>query len=485
MLSLCVAGRTPHRIRFLAELLRGAAGEIVVAVDSRVPTDELGQLEPVVDTLLRFEYADPPERVFAWLHAQATGDWLLRLDDDEVPSRALLDALPRLVADETLTHYWLLRRWLFPTVETYLDELPWSPNHELRLVRNDPRFVRFPGVMHLPAEADGPGAWLDEAIYHLDLVVNDRAARRAKAERYELLRPGLRTAGRALNAAVYLPEGRDAPLGRVPDEDLPLIRGLLDAPGERREADPRLAAREEIDAHWPARPLPDSAYRAELALASRVEPLPAGTRKVVDVRVRNCGTETWRRRRIRLGYHWPGVVHDGLQTALPHDAPPGAELLVPLTVEAPARPDDYELELDLVHEGVRWFGGGPRVAVHVTRPKRLALYVGPDPDDGLAARLAARSLEDPDTEVVVIGAGPRERLLRGLTPGRGRAANALRVSARTFRLLATADDELFELLRGVDALAIDEGVRADGRLDAAVTRAVVLCARRAGVRVLD
>ena len=409
-LSVFVHTSAPAWSRAVAEVVRHAADEVVVAVDSRVDEEELGQLEGVVDRLLRYEYADPPERVIAWLAAQCTGDWLLRLDHDEVPSRALLDRLPQLTADETLTHYWLERRWPFPTLETYLDEPPWSPNHELRLMRNDARFVRYPGLLHVPVEAEGPGAWIDESIYHFDMLVNDEETRRRKAERWERVRPGMRLLGRAVNEVVYLPEARpNRTLAPVPDADIAIIRSVVDAapqPLSRPATAPRIALRAEIDALWPARPLGESAYRAAIELASPVEPLLAGERRRLEARVRNDGTETWpwgeaAEPQIRLSYHWhdgPSPVFNGVRTPFPHDLPPGESALVPLTVEAPAEAGDYTFEVELVHEHHRWFGDGPRVSVHVGRPRRIALLAHGDAAD----RQLALTFEHPEHEIVLV-----------------------------------------------------------------------------------
>jgi len=410
-LSVCIPGASPRWMRAVSELVRPVAAEIVVAVDSRTPENRLGQLDGVVDRLLRVEYADPPERVLAWLHAQCSGDWILRLDNDEVPSPELVAALPRLIEDESLTHYWLRRRWVYPTVATYLDELPWSPNHDLRLTRNDPRLVHFPGVMHREAEADGPGAWLDLPVYHLDLVVNDAAARRQKAERYERLRPGMRLGGRNVNESVYLPESRAGlRLAAVPPEHGVLIRSVIDASDEIAPSarDVPLVTRAEIDAFWPGRPLPESAYRASIELASQLEPIAAGERKLLEARVRNDGTECWPwgtggGPEICLSYHWLAAggepaVFNGLRTPLPHDLEPGAELLMPLTVEAPAEPGDYVLQLELVHEHNRWFGDGSRPEVRVSRPRKLALLSFGDPSE----RLVELAFERPEHEIVVL-----------------------------------------------------------------------------------
>jgi hypothetical protein len=414
-LSACVAGRSPAWIRFIFELMRPLSDELVAAIDSRVPEEELGQLDGLADRLFRFDYADPPERVAAWLHAQCSGDWLLRLDDDEVPSRDFLDSVRELAQNRTYTHYWIQRRWLFPTPETYLDQYPWLPNNDLRLVRNDPRFFNFSGVMHITVEAEGPGAWLETPIYHLDLLVNDRAARAAKAARYERLRPGLRIAGRALNEAFYLPETRpDARLAQVPPADFALIERMLSVPrsgtGSSSISVP-LATREEIDRFWKDRSWPESLERGRVEVVSAVEPLAAGERKLVDARVHNLGIETWpwgklARPPIRVGYHWysaTGEVVDyaGTWTPLPADLAPGEACLVPLSVDAPSEPGDYLFQVELVHEGVRWFGAGPRLEVRVSPQPRLALLAH---ETRLADLLHEFALERADYEVVAVGA---------------------------------------------------------------------------------
>jgi hypothetical protein len=477
-------------MRAISELIRPAAAEIVVAVDSRTPEEQLGQLESVVDKLIRIEYADPPERSLAWLHAQCSSDWILRLDNDEVPSPELIAELPRLIEDETLTHYWLRRRWLYPTVGTYLDVLPWSPNHDLRLTRNDPRFVRYPGVMHVEAEADGPGAWLDLPIYHFDLIVNDAEARRQKAERYERIRSGMRLGGRSVNEAVYLPESRpDARLAEVPAEHVALIRSVIEARdiGGRPNRPVPLAGRAEIDALWPARPLPESAYGASLELASQLEPIAAGERKLLEARVRNEGTACWRWGRdglpaIRLSYRWltasgATVAFNGLRAPLPHDLPPGDELLMPLTVEAPAEPGEYLFQLELIHEHNRRFGASPQVPARISRPRRVALLARGDANE----RLVALAFERPECEVIVVHA--REYLVgaRG-----SRIGMLLRLVARTTPLLWAAGrrrggPELARALVESEALVI-EGAPRD-RVDRAVETVTKLAARVAGCKV--
>ena len=72
--------------------LREVADEIVLAVDQRVDPGVLGAYEALADRLLRVEYCGSV--ALAWKHRQCSGDWVLRLDADEVPSAALVAALP-------------------------------------------------------------------------------------------------------------------------------------------------------------------------------------------------------------------------------------------------------------------------------------------------------------------------------------------------------------------------------------------------------
>src|SRR5207244_2565755 len=91
-----------------------------------------------------------------WLHAQCGSDWILNLDDDEVPSGALLAHLQELLGVD-VTHWWLPRRWLVGDVGMFLDEPPWVPDYQLRLYRNDPATLRFLDEADLRVIREGLG----------------------------------------------------------------------------------------------------------------------------------------------------------------------------------------------------------------------------------------------------------------------------------------------------------------------------------------
>jgi hypothetical protein len=492
------------RVAAILELLRPVADEIVVALDSRAEPEIAAALGPIADRLLGYPYAEPVDRPLPWLFGQCSGRWILLWDDDEVPSRPLLDALPELVGADDVTGVWFARRWLYPGPESYLDEAPWRPDYQLRLLANDVRLLRFPAETHWQLEVLGPARYVEAPLYHLDLAINPLEARVRKVERYEGLVAGKRIAGRPLNEAFYLPERAGVVASEeVPAEDGQLIRRVLEAsPGGGAAPAPSVpvATREEIDRHWEGRQLAADDYRARLEALEELPSLVADEVRTLDVRVTNAGGAVWpwgeAHPEIRLTYRWwrnDEVVAEGLRTRLPANVAPGASAVVPLAVEAPGKAGRYKLAVDLVHEHVRWFECGFEVEVDV-RPRRLIAVAGP-------VALAGLAQVEPGLEPLLLSDDPaslRGRyvgevapdaatfLLPGLPPGP--VVGGLVLLGRTLRLvLATRRRrprfarELVEALRRCEALyvAVPEAAR---RRERWVARATLLAGRVIGLR---
>lgn len=379
-LSVCCVTNGPfHQVATLLDLLRPIADEIVVLVDSASTN---GDPAPVLE-LADVAYTAPvgpigSERVLNWLHRECSADWILRLDSDEVPSRVLLDALPALLRARDVIQYHLPRRWCFPDAAHWLDERPWAPDWQLRLVRNLPGMRFTPDPWHAGLAPREPSRYVELPLYHLDCATEPQAGRARKAAAYEQLRPGHATDdGTAVNA-YYLPEQfatrRPVP---VPRNDLAIIEEVMRAKQQRRTrgrrpASARAVSPQEIAAVWPLREIPKTAYKATLTVQDPVPALRVGASTALTVRVINQGTEMWPygdyRPAFRLAHRWTtrdGTVLEGRRTMFTADLEPNQEIVQPMWIEAPAAPGDYTLHLDVVHEGMRWLECGPSLAVTV------------------------------------------------------------------------------------------------------------------------
>jgi hypothetical protein len=127
-------------------------------------------------------------------------------------------------------------------------------------------------------------------------------------------------------------------------------------------------------------PLPSPAFRAELRWSqSAPATLRPGLKQTVRITVRNASESTWPalgqsdgNYRLFVGNHWLDdknnvVINDDGRSILLHDLNLGEEMEVPLTIIAPASPGVYTLEVDVVQEGVTWFGlrGSPTLRASI------------------------------------------------------------------------------------------------------------------------
>ena len=363
--------------------LRPVADEILIAVDASIDHERLGVYESVADKVIRFEFAPPIERAWSWLHAQMSGEWTFRLDGDEVPSAALVAALPRLTDADDVVQYWMPQVWVHPDGRHWFNEWPWWPCFTNRLVRNDAR-LHFDGLSHSATAVELPARYVEEPFYHLVCAIAPKPDRERKVAYYAGLDDTLKAKDSdRLLRHFYLPEDYATldPVA-IPEDDLRRIEAALDAAdgtAPTRARAVRLFKRQEIDAFWAQQPLGASAYRASIEPLSGHRWMRSGDDHPFRVRVRNEGEMRWpgghaREPQIRLSYRWRSssgmlVVTEGYRSPLPAPLLPGESCTAPVIVAAPEEPGEYFLELDLVHEGVRWFGCIARVPISVERER--------------------------------------------------------------------------------------------------------------------
>jgi len=129
----------------------------------------------------------------------------------------------------------------------------------------------------------------------------------------------------------------------------------------------------------PREPLPKEAFRASIQMLSAPNGLQTGQKATYRILVTNRSSVVWRGRdrggdryQVALGNHWvvpdgKVVVNDDGRAALFRDLKPGEQTELKLIVNAPKIPGDYVLELDMLQEGVSWFGllGSPTLQVPV------------------------------------------------------------------------------------------------------------------------
>ncbi|MDT7780561.1 MAG: hypothetical protein QOC99_3073 [Acidobacteriota bacterium] len=114
-------------------------------------------------------------------------------------------------------------------------------------------------------------------------------------------------------------------------------------------------------------PLPADGLRAEFRALDVPPRVSAKGQMKIRVAVRNAGDSVWLARerglspfQLNAGNHWLDaeghtVINDDGRGALPRDLRPGEETEISFTVNAPQRPGEYLLELDMLQEGVSWF----------------------------------------------------------------------------------------------------------------------------------
>jgi hypothetical protein len=375
----------PARLAVALEPLRPLDPEVVLVVDDRVPAGWDRGYRRLADRVVRVPFPGYYGRMYPWVRTLCRGSWILHLDADEVPSQALAAEIASTLRDCALTHAWVPRRWLFGSVERHLAEWPWLPDYGLRLFRNDPAVLRFPGLMHEPLAAIGPRRYLDGALLHLDLLLSSFETRIAKCKRLERARPGLKLDGLPFNEAFYLPEVRSPRTAPLPSADSDAAARFLAATtaeprlqrrprsrwGRRRPAVEQVGSAE-TTAAWERRELADNAYAARITACDSDLEAVAGSQRTFDVVVANLGSEVWpggmeAHPQIRLAYRIG--EEDGLRTPLGAPVPPGGRCRVPLEVRIPPRPGALRLQVDLVHEHRRWFGCPTELVIQVRAPR--------------------------------------------------------------------------------------------------------------------
>jgi SAM-dependent methyltransferase len=137
--------------------------------------------------------------------------------------------------------------------------------------------------------------------------------------------------------------------------------------------------RQQDDPIEPTRAMPEEAYRARVTIDAPPQHAITPSSEITLLgSVTNISPCAWSQREygpIRLGNHWLDsrgetmLIQDDGRTSLPGTMGSGDTSSFALNVTAPARADEYQCEIDVVHEGISWFGDrgsdSARIAVRV------------------------------------------------------------------------------------------------------------------------
>ena len=351
---------------------REYADEVVLLVDESSADDTYDIARLHADRVQLVQHPPFIEVFYDLALRQATGDWILWLDDDEVVGNGFAETKSCLLTARDLTHYYLPYRWVVRDADAgdrWLTSFPWHPNPRLRLIRNIGSLWSHRGRLHSPLDIAGEGRVLDAeqaVIYHLDLAWRSRAERETKVARY-----------RGNNAPsceeYYLYEDYQLTLGSEPLEEevereptpvgqaaanLRLERGPIEASDVIAQV---TAEQSRIAQFWDNAPV----FCAEYLSSTTPTTVLANRGYTVEVVVRNTSRLPWRnsgleRGRITLSYHWLAAEHgvllrEGDRSLLNHVVAPGETITITAGIWTPYEPGEYTLQWDLLAEQVNWF----------------------------------------------------------------------------------------------------------------------------------
>jgi len=438
-LTVCgVTRNSGSRLEHWISRAREFADEVVLLVDASSHDDTAEVAESFADRVRVVEHPPFIELTMDYGLRQATGEWILWLDDDEFMAPAFADSLDALLTDPELTHYYLPCRWLVPTGNGgagWLRTFPWYPNLALRLIRNVGSIYYHRGRLHSPIEVAGLGRVLDNddvALYHFDLLWHDRAHRERKVSRYR---------GHPAPSCeeYYLYEDYASSLVIDPvSQDI--LNLAVPPPGQgsarrdgasRRDHGSPVVPLEELRAriggHW----VNADVFHAEYLDHTTPRRVLCNRGYTVELLIRNTSAVPWRNTslgppgRVYLSYHWIHPDHgmllrDGDITILPAVVEPGAEIRVVAGLWTPYEPGRYQLQWDLRAEDVSWFSerGVDPLCVDVTADDKDRLLARPRQVASLPDRT---SIDPPERDT---------HLDKAADPSRSSASGRTRVRAR-------------------------------------------------------
>jgi|GEM_PF-1062951 len=326
-------------VAFLAAW-RPHVDELIVAIDERADPRTPAACAALADRVEVVPAAPNRERYLPWLYAQASCDWLLRMDAHELPTDALLTALPELIASREHTHYWLPSLSL-ATPSTYIAAEPWVSEMHPRLARSIGGLQRASGREFQEVEFLGAYRFTDAPYLQVPGAFEILT-------RHPTLATAELAAADAARVAAYIDAAAETPRS---------------APTEAERATPTVPLAQ-IENHLHEIPTP-ARHASRTRLVHPIEPLTCGETRLVLVDVENVGDGVWPPSsdgwpQVRVGHRWyrsDGSLLEVAETRgyFTERVTPGARTRVHVPVVGPAEPGVHEVRIDVLEELAGWF----------------------------------------------------------------------------------------------------------------------------------
>jgi FkbM family methyltransferase len=169
----------------------GFADEIVVCVDETTTDGTFEIARRFTEHVHKVTTAGYLESALEKIATLCSGDYILRIDDDESLGGNWDKASFQLLA--AFNHFaqiWTPRRWLVPPGDQFISANPWFPDLQLRLFANEPDKITWPTKVHEEMSVAGRSMILsDRWINHHTFVDRPRGERRRRCGEYRRLNP--------------------------------------------------------------------------------------------------------------------------------------------------------------------------------------------------------------------------------------------------------------------------------------------------------
>lgn len=193
-------------LKFLTARISEVSDEVILAVDDRVSLQHLRHIRRLNARVILHKFEESIENSFS-IYREATSDFVVRFDADELPSDLLLAEISNLRKHGSdCSGYLIPRAWVVDEGESFINSYPWFPDMQSRVVRTNARLRTYPLKIHEPILPEGRICSFTGVIYHFDLVLRTLSERREKVERYRNISETLLDDGREVSSTYYLPE---------------------------------------------------------------------------------------------------------------------------------------------------------------------------------------------------------------------------------------------------------------------------------------